>query len=129
MTDAELIAKKLAEIETYLADLQRLGRPDLLETDLKEQRFLLMTLQPASSTLLAARGGSRAAFDRRCIAPNIVAPQSKMARYTPSSRLVGRAPRRSRCYTDFHHGLLGIVLRRVRPLKLGHGCGFGIVVP
>ena len=39
MTDAELVAKKLAEIETYLADLQRLGRPDLLETDLKEQRL------------------------------------------------------------------------------------------
>ncbi len=55
---------------------------------------------------LAARGESRAAFDRRCITPNIVAPRSKMHRYAPSSRLVGRAPHRSRCDTDFHHGLL-----------------------
>ena len=29
-----------------------------------------------------------------------------MARYAPSSRLVGRAPDRSRCERDFHHGLL-----------------------
>ncbi len=52
MTDAELVAKKLAEIETYLADLHRLGRPDLLETDLKEQRFILMTLQLAIQAVL-----------------------------------------------------------------------------
>ena len=52
MTDAELVAKKLAEIKTYLADLRRLGRPDLLETDLKEQRFLLMTLQLAIQAVL-----------------------------------------------------------------------------
>lgn len=52
MTDAELAAKKLAEIETYLADLHRLGRPDLLESDLKEQRFLLMTLQLAIQAAL-----------------------------------------------------------------------------
>ena len=52
MTDAELVAKKLAEIETYLANLHRLGRPDLLETDLKEQRFILMTLQLAIQAVL-----------------------------------------------------------------------------
>ncbi len=60
----------------------------------------------ARDRALAARGESRAAFDRRCITPNIVAPRSKMHRYAPSSRLVGRAPHRSRCDTDFHHGLL-----------------------
>ena len=53
-TDAKFTAKKLAEIETYLADLRRLGRPDLLETDLKEQRFLLMTLQLAIQAVLDA---------------------------------------------------------------------------
>ncbi len=52
MTDAELVAKKLAEIETYLADLHRLGRPELLEADLKEQRFILMTLQLAIQAVL-----------------------------------------------------------------------------
>ena len=53
-TDAKFTAKKLAEIETYLADLRRLGRPDLLETNLKEQRFLLMTLQLAIQAVLDA---------------------------------------------------------------------------
>lgn len=38
----------------YLAELRRLGRPDLLETDLKEQRFLLMTLQTMTSFWLIA---------------------------------------------------------------------------
>lgn len=52
MTDAELVAKKLVEIETYLADLQRHGRPELMETDLKEQRFILMTLQLAIQGVL-----------------------------------------------------------------------------
>ena len=47
MTDAELVAKKLAEIETRIEELERLGRPKLLATDLKEQRFILMTLQLA----------------------------------------------------------------------------------
>ena len=33
MTDTELVAKKLAEIETYVRDLGRLARPEQLETD------------------------------------------------------------------------------------------------
>ncbi len=60
----------------------------------------------APSALRAARGGGRAAFERPCIPPSVVAPRSSMARYAPSSRLAGRAPDRSRCDTDLHHGLL-----------------------
>ncbi len=33
------------------------------------------------------------------------------SRYFPSSRLLGRAPHRSRCNADFHHGLLRAVIR------------------
>jgi len=47
MTDRELLAKKLAFIETCVADLRRLARPAALETDLREERFIEHTLQLA----------------------------------------------------------------------------------
>ena len=54
----------------------------------------------------AVRGRSRAAFERSCIPPSVVALRSNTARYAPSSRLAGRAPDRSRCDADSCHGLL-----------------------
>lgn len=45
MTDEELVLKKLAFIETCLHDLRTLARPELLETDIKERRFIEHTLQ------------------------------------------------------------------------------------
>jgi uncharacterized protein YutE (UPF0331/DUF86 family) len=45
MTDRPLVEKRLAVTETCLADLRRLARPELLETDLREQRFVEHTLQ------------------------------------------------------------------------------------
>lgn len=47
MTDADLVAKKLAEIETYLGQLRRLGAPESIREDVKEERFLVHTLQLA----------------------------------------------------------------------------------
>lgn len=47
MTDAGLVAKKLALIETYLAELKRLARPELVESDVRERRFVEHTLQIA----------------------------------------------------------------------------------
>ncbi len=47
MTDADLVQKKLAQIETYVAELRRLARPELLDTDLRERRFAEHTLQIA----------------------------------------------------------------------------------
>lgn len=47
MTDPELLAKKLAFIETCVADLRRLARPALLSTDVREERFVEHTLQIA----------------------------------------------------------------------------------
>ncbi len=47
MTDAELIAKKLAAIETYVGDLRQIGRIDHLREDLREQRFIEHNLQLA----------------------------------------------------------------------------------
>ncbi len=52
MTDAELVAKKLAFIETCLADLTRLANPSVLRHDLKEQRFVTYTVQIAIQSAL-----------------------------------------------------------------------------
>ena len=63
--------------------------------------------------LLTACGKTHAAFDRRCIpaeplrfAPFFVAFRSKYTRYSSLTRLVSRAPRRSRRSREFHHRLL-----------------------
>lgn len=47
MTDAELIAKKLAFVETCIRELETLGRAELLESDVRERRFVEHTLQIA----------------------------------------------------------------------------------
>lgn len=45
MTDPDLIAKKLAFIETCLRELRTLAQPDRLESDVRERRFVEHTLQ------------------------------------------------------------------------------------
>ena len=50
MTDADLIAKKLAFVETCVRELETLARPELVLTDLRERRFVEHTLQIASSS-------------------------------------------------------------------------------
>ena len=45
MTDADLIFKKLAFIETCLSELRSMARPERIETDVKERRFVEHTLQ------------------------------------------------------------------------------------
>lgn len=52
MTDAELVAKKLALIETWVRELRTLGRPAELERDVREQRFVEHTLQIAIQAAL-----------------------------------------------------------------------------
>ena len=52
MTDAALVAKKLSQVETYLGDLRRLARPDALESDIRERRFVEHTLQLAIQAAL-----------------------------------------------------------------------------
>lgn len=39
MTDRNLVAKKLAEIETLVQELRTLGRPEEIRSDYREQRF------------------------------------------------------------------------------------------
>lgn len=47
MTDPELLAKKLAFIETCVAELRRLAQPERIKTDIREERFVEHTLQVA----------------------------------------------------------------------------------
>jgi uncharacterized protein YutE (UPF0331/DUF86 family) len=54
MTDAELIEKKLAFVETCVKELRTLSRPALIATDLKEERFAAHTLQIAVQAALDA---------------------------------------------------------------------------
>lgn len=52
MTDAGTVTKKLAEIETYLAQLRRHAKLDQIEDDVKEERFVTHTLQLAIQAAL-----------------------------------------------------------------------------
>jgi uncharacterized protein YutE (UPF0331/DUF86 family) len=52
MTDAELVAKKIAFIETCARELRDLARPELIATDIREERFVVHTLQIAIQAAL-----------------------------------------------------------------------------
>ncbi|MEM9460790.1 MAG: hypothetical protein AAGF11_41890 [Myxococcota bacterium] len=52
MTELELVKKKLAIAEGYLADLRRSARLDELEKDMRERRFVKYTLQVAIGACL-----------------------------------------------------------------------------
>jgi uncharacterized protein YutE (UPF0331/DUF86 family) len=52
MTDPDLVAKKLALIESCVADLRRLARVEALGHDVREERFVEHTLQIAIQAAL-----------------------------------------------------------------------------
>jgi uncharacterized protein YutE (UPF0331/DUF86 family) len=52
VTDKELIAKKLALIETCVHQLRELARPAAIATDVREERFVEHTLQIAIQAAL-----------------------------------------------------------------------------
>lgn len=52
MTDAELVAKKLAIIETCCREVRDLARLDRIRTDVRERRFVEHTLQVAIQAAL-----------------------------------------------------------------------------
>jgi uncharacterized protein YutE (UPF0331/DUF86 family) len=63
MTDPELVAKKLAFIETCVHELQTMARPERISDDLREKRFVEHTLQLAIQAALDA--GSHIVSDER----------------------------------------------------------------
>ena len=52
MIDSDLVAKKLALIETCIQQLRTMARPENLRTDVREQRFVEHTLQIAIQAAL-----------------------------------------------------------------------------
>lgn len=54
MTDPELVAKKLALVETSVRELQTLARPKKIDNDIRERRFIEHTLQIAIQASLDA---------------------------------------------------------------------------
>ena len=52
MTDPALIRKRLALIETCVAELRSLARPELIRSDVREERFVEHTLQIAIQAAL-----------------------------------------------------------------------------
>jgi uncharacterized protein YutE (UPF0331/DUF86 family) len=52
VTDQELVAKKLALIETSVRELRTLARPDEIQRDVRELRFVAYTLQIAIQAAL-----------------------------------------------------------------------------
>lgn len=52
MTEIDLVYKKLAFIETCVQELKTLGRPEEVQTDIREQRFEAHTLQIAIQAAL-----------------------------------------------------------------------------
>ena len=52
MTDPALVAKKLARIETCVAELRNLASPERLSIDIREERFVEHTLQIAIQAAL-----------------------------------------------------------------------------
>jgi uncharacterized protein YutE (UPF0331/DUF86 family) len=61
--DQTLVEKKLAFIDTCVRELRELARPELLETDIREQRFVQHTLQLAIQAALDV--GSHVVSDER----------------------------------------------------------------
>lgn len=54
MTDAELVEKKLAEIETLVRQVRTESDPGRIRSDVKEERFVVHTLQMAVQAALDA---------------------------------------------------------------------------
>jgi uncharacterized protein YutE (UPF0331/DUF86 family) len=52
MTDPELVAKRLAIVETSVRELRELARPTAIHTDVREARFVEHTLQIAIQAVL-----------------------------------------------------------------------------
>ena len=68
MTDADLVAKKLAFIETCVRELRTLARPERIADDLREERFVEHTLQLAIQAALDV--GSHVVSDDRLGEPD-----------------------------------------------------------
>jgi uncharacterized protein YutE (UPF0331/DUF86 family) len=63
VVDRDLVLKKLAFIETYVQELRTLARPERIAVDVREERFVVHTLQLAIQAALDV--ASHVVSDRR----------------------------------------------------------------
>ena len=99
------------ENEPPPATAARLQTFAIFATEHSKYAYFLLAVAAAAivytlDKVLAARGETPATFERRCIPPERRCSSVAYGQYAPSSRLVRRAPHRSRCHAGFHHGLL-----------------------
>ncbi len=90
MTDPELVAKKLAFIETCVRELQTMAHPERISDDLREERFVEHTLQLAIQAALDV--GSHIVSDERLGEPETSRDVFRLlgrAAYVPA-KLLGR---------------------------------------
>jgi hypothetical protein len=90
MTDPELIAKKLGEIETCVSDLRTLAQPDRLRQDIRERRFIEHTLQLAIQAALDV--ASHIVSDERMGEPAPIASSSIYSSAAAGSQRNWRGP-------------------------------------
>lgn len=120
MVDADLVRKKLAFIETCLHELRTLARLERLDSDVREERFVVHTLQLAIQAALDA--ASHVVADER-----LGEPVSNRDLF----RLLGRAGRlpaglvaRLEDMAGFRnvvvHGYQGVDLDIVRDVVMNH---------
>jgi uncharacterized protein YutE (UPF0331/DUF86 family) len=104
VTDPDLVAKKLALIETCVEQLRSLARPEALRTDVREERFVEHTLQVAiqaaldvashivSDHRLGEPETNRELFDLLVRAGRLAAPLAAWPLPDPSGRWPERRP-------------------------------------
>jgi uncharacterized protein YutE (UPF0331/DUF86 family) len=79
MTDRELLDKKPAFIETCVSELRRLARPEMIESDVREERFVAHTLRLAIQAALDA--ASHIVSDLRLGEPETNRPSFELLRH------------------------------------------------
>jgi uncharacterized protein YutE (UPF0331/DUF86 family) len=86
MTDEDLLAKKLAFVETCVAELRALARPEIIEVDVKERRFVEHTLQICLQAIQDV--ASHIVSDERLGEPRTIRSSSPCSRRRDASTMI-----------------------------------------
>ena len=120
MTDEALVAKRLAFVETCLRELRSLARPALIETDVRERRFVEHTLQLAIQAALDV--ASHVVADERLGEPETRAELFTLLERAGwlSADLSGRLARMTGMRNVLVHGYTAVDLGLVRDVVENH---------
>ncbi len=120
MTDEALVTKRLAFVETCLRELRSLAQPALIETDVRERRFVEHTLQLAIQAALDV--ASHVVADERLGEPETRAELFTLLERAGwlSADLSGRLVRMTGMRNVLVHGYTAVDLRLVRDVVENH---------